>query len=83
MNDYRIKTRSWRRAVAVAAVMALAGGAVSGCSLFGKDKNAPLPEPEFVPIINIKDVRKEKPGLPADLINARHTEEVLRGDDDT
>ena len=53
---------------------------ISGCSLFGSKKND-LPEQEFVPAANVKQIQKERPGLPGDRENARHTDEELRGDD--
>ncbi len=52
-----------------------------GCGLFGGDK-LNVPEQEFVPAVNIEQVRKDRPGLPGDVENANHTDEELRGDED-
>ena len=52
-----------------------------GCGLFRSDK-IDVPEREFVPAVNVEQVRKDRPGLPGDVENANHTDEELRGDED-
>ncbi|MFQ5535148.1 MAG: hypothetical protein ACE5EM_10060 [Sphingomonadales bacterium] len=71
----------WLRTGAVLALVTISAGAVGGCSIFGSDKEKTATN-DFISATNIGELRKDKPGLPGDHANARHTDEVLRGDED-
>ena len=75
----RLSVRRRRRARIALVVGSLL--LLPGCGLF-RNERLDVPEREFIPAVNIEQVRKDRPGLPGDVENANHTDEELRGDED-